>query len=78
AHDYINRPPSEWQFIAYHATLDHVPEQVWLLGFADGRHVAFRSNDLTTQLAAVHEKLGIAALPDFLVRADKSVIALPA
>lgn len=78
APDYIDRPSDEWQFIAYHAALDHVPEQLWLLGFANDRRVGFRSNDLMIQLTAVHEGLGIAALPDFLVGADKGVVALPA
>ncbi|MFP3656582.1 LysR substrate-binding domain-containing protein, partial [Burkholderia sp. SIMBA_052] len=67
----------EWQFIAYHAALDHVPEQVWLLDFADGRRIGFRSNDLVSQLAAARGGLGIAALPHFFAADDKRVIALP-
>jgi DNA-binding transcriptional LysR family regulator len=77
AQGYISRPSGEWQFIAYHAALDHVPEQVWLLDFADGRRIGFRSNDLVSQLAAAREGLGIAALPDFFAADDKGVIALP-
>jgi DNA-binding transcriptional LysR family regulator len=77
AQGYISRPSGEWQFIAYHAALDHVPEQVWLLDFADGRRIGFRSNDLVSQLAAAREGLGIAALPDFFAADDKRVIALP-
>ncbi|MFM0334398.1 LysR family transcriptional regulator [Paraburkholderia strydomiana] len=74
---YVDRPPEEWRFIAYHTALDHVPEQIWLLGFANGRRIGFRSNDLVSQLAAVREGLGIAALPRFLAAADKAAIALP-
>ncbi|REG48615.1 DNA-binding transcriptional LysR family regulator [Paraburkholderia sp. BL6669N2] len=74
---YVSRPPEEWRFIAYHSALDHVPEQLWLLDFANGRRIGFRSNDLLSQLAAVREGLGIAALPRFLAAADKGVTALP-
>jgi DNA-binding transcriptional LysR family regulator len=77
AQGYISRPSDEWQFIAYHAALDHVPEQVWLLDFADGRRIGFRSNDLVSQLAAARGGLGIAALPHFFAADDKRVIALP-
>ncbi|TAL97778.1 MAG: LysR family transcriptional regulator [Paraburkholderia sp.] len=74
---YQDLPPEAWQFIAYDPSLDHVPEQVWLYDFADGRRIRFRSNDLTSQLAAVREGLGIAALPRFFADADGGVIALP-
>lgn len=54
-----------------------MPEQIWLLNFANGRRIGFRSNDLMSQLAAVGEGVGIAALRRFLVAADKAAIALP-
>lgn len=75
---YQNLPAEEWQFIAYDPSLDHVPEQVWLYDFADGRRIRFRSNDLTSQLAAVREGLGVAALPRFFADVASGVIALPA
>ncbi|CAB3714534.1 hypothetical protein R8871_04351 [Paraburkholderia graminis C4D1M] len=77
AQGYISRASGEWQFIAYHAALDHVPEQVWLLDFAGGRRIGFRSNDLVSQLAAAREGLGIAAFPHFFAADDERVIALP-
>lgn len=75
---YTERPPEAWQFIAYDSPLDHVPEQEWLYRFADGRQIRFRSNDLTSQLAAVRIGLGIAVLPCFFADADRDVMALSA
>ncbi|MGM4964420.1 LysR family transcriptional regulator [Tardiphaga sp. 1201_B9_N1_1] len=74
---YSLKPPDEWQFIAYDGSLDHVPEQEWLRTIADGRRIVFRSNDLTSQLAAARAGIGIAALPRFLVEGDTRVAALP-
>jgi len=74
---YSQKPPDEWQFIAYDTALDHVPEQEWLRTFAEGRRVVFRSNDLASQLAAARSGIGIAALPRFLVDGDARVTTLP-
>ena len=43
-----------------------LPQQVWLERIAAGRPIAFRSNDLSLQCAAVRAGLGAAALPVFL------------
>ncbi|MGR9234844.1 LysR family transcriptional regulator [Rhizobium leguminosarum] len=74
---YPQKPPAEWQFIAYDSALDHVPEQEWLRTFADGRRIVFRSNDLASQLAAARAGIGVAALPRFLVEGDVQVTTLP-
>lgn len=74
---YPQKPPNEWQFIAYDASLDHVPEQEWLRTVADGRRIVFRSNDLASQLAAARAGIGIAVLPRFLAEGDAQVATLP-
>ncbi len=75
---YTERPPADWQFIAYDTRLDHVLEQKWLMEFADERPVVFRANDLGCQAAAARAGLGIAVLPAFLGFQDKGLYALPA
>lgn len=73
---YQERPPSEWQFLAYDVSLDHVPEQQWLRTFAAGRPIVFRSNDLASQAAAARVGMGIAALPCFLAQGDAGLVPL--
>lgn len=77
APSYLERRPTEWQFIAYDASLDHVPEQVWLRSFAGGRKIVFKSNDLASQFAAARSGIGIAALPWFMGERDARLTALP-
>jgi len=43
-----------------------LPQQHWLERIYAGRPIAFRSNDLTLQCAAVRAGMGVAALPVFL------------
>jgi DNA-binding transcriptional LysR family regulator len=76
APDYSQLPSAQWRFVAYDDSLDHVPEQEWLRLFANGRAIAFRSNDLAGQLAAARMGMGIAALPRFLAEAAAGVVAL--
>jgi DNA-binding transcriptional LysR family regulator len=76
APDYSQLPSAQWRFIAYDDSLDHVPEQEWLRSFANGRAIAFRSNDLAGQLAAARMGMGIAALPRFLAETAAGVVAL--
>jgi DNA-binding transcriptional LysR family regulator len=73
---YTELPGDAWRFIAYDASLDHVPEQEWLLSFASGRRIVFRSNDLAAQLAAARAGIGIAALPRFLAETASGLVAL--
>ena len=73
---YEERPSAEWQFLAYDASLDHVPEQEWLRTFAGDRPIVFRANDLASQVAAARVGMGIAALPCFLVQEDPGLVAL--
>lgn len=60
AHGYTERPPADWQFIAYDTRLDHVQEQKWLVEFADERPIVFCANDLGCQAAAARAGVGIA------------------
>jgi len=73
---YMERPPAEWEFVAYDRTLDHVLEQKWLIAFAADRPIVFRANDLGCQAAAVRAGVGIAALPRFLAYQDPGLVAL--
>lgn len=74
---YLEKPPTDWQFVAYDPSLDHVPEQEWLRSLSDGRRIVFRSNDLASQLTAARAGMGIAVLPRFLVDRDPDLAALP-
>ena len=76
AQGYEARPAEAWQFLAYDASLDHVPEQAWLRGFAGERPIVFRSNDLASQAAAARAGMGIAVLPCFLAHGDARLVAL--
>lgn len=71
------RPPSAWEFVAYDASLEHVPQQKWLKDFAGERPVVFRTNDLSSQVATAREGVGIAALPCFLADTDPRLMPLP-
>jgi DNA-binding transcriptional LysR family regulator len=73
---YAEKPPAAWEFVAYDPTLDHVAEQKWLMAFAAGRPVVFRSNDLACQAAAARAGVGIAALPCFLACEDPGLVPL--
>ncbi|MCQ8896783.1 LysR family transcriptional regulator [Limnobacter humi] len=70
---YCRKPESEWEFLAYDDSLAQVPQQQWLNKVADGRPFIFRSNDLLALLNAARAGLGLAVLPYFLVRGDKTL-----
>ena len=53
-------------FVGLEDDMVDLPQQVWLERIAAGRPIAFRSNDLSLQCAAVRAGLGAAALPVFL------------
>lgn len=69
--------PQDWVFIGYDESLDHAPQQRWLLSLARGRPLVFRSNDLATLQSAARAGLGLAALPRFLGDPDPSLERLP-
>lgn len=73
--------PKHWRFVLADDDLAHLPHQVWLANYADGRPVSMQSSDIHTQINAVRAGLGVAALPVFmtghtdLVRVDVGVAA---
>ncbi|MGI4881507.1 MAG: LysR family transcriptional regulator [Janthinobacterium lividum] len=73
---YADRPPADWQFIAYGTQLDHIPEQRWLSDYAADRPIVFRTNDLASQVAAARVGIGVAVLPCFLAYRDAGLVAL--
>lgn len=72
------RPETAWEFVAYNDSLNHVPQQHWLLREAGGRPVVFRANDLASLYAAARAGIGVAALPRFLGDPDPGLVRLPA
>lgn len=75
---YLNgRAESQWEFVAYDGSLDHVPQQRWLLAEAAGRPIVLRANDLASLHAAVCAGLGVSALPCFLADPQPELVRLP-
>ena len=63
-------PPHALAFIAYDASMDDAPQQVWLKRVAGKREVVLRTSDLENQAAAARAGVGLAALPHFLGDGD--------
>ena len=63
-------PPHALAFIAYDASMDDAPQQVWLKRVAAKREVVLRTSDLENQAAAARAGVGLAALPHFLGDGD--------
>lgn len=57
-------------YIAFDESLDFVPQQTWLKKIVGDADIAFRTNDMALQAIAAAAGLGVAALPDFLARAE--------
>jgi DNA-binding transcriptional LysR family regulator len=67
AQSYVARcPEQDWEFVGYDDSLDHVPQQQWLLDFAGSRRLGFRGNQLSTIYQAALAGIGLAVLPRFL------------
>lgn len=62
--------PAEWEFIAFDAQLEEMPQQQWLLALATGRRVVCKLNDISGHLAVARAGAGVAGLPCFLGDAD--------
>jgi DNA-binding transcriptional LysR family regulator len=65
-----SRPATEWLFVGFEETLNHIPQQVWLSKFAGDREFVLRSNDVATQQAAAGAGLGLAVLPSLVADQD--------
>lgn len=63
-------PPHAHAFIAYDASMDDTPQQLWLKSIAGTREIVLRTSDLENQAAAARTGLGLAALPHFLGDGD--------
>jgi DNA-binding transcriptional LysR family regulator len=69
--DYVHlQRPAEWEFIAFDAQFEEMPQQQWLLGLAAGRRVACKLNDISGHLAVTRAGAGVAGLPCFLGDVD--------
>ncbi|HWT36212.1 MAG TPA: LysR substrate-binding domain-containing protein, partial [Paraburkholderia sp.] len=73
---YAVRPPAQWEFIAYDASLDHVKHQRWLRHFLDGRPVVFETSDVIAQQMAARNGVGVAVLPTMLGERDAELVRL--
>ncbi|NDP40963.1 MAG: LysR family transcriptional regulator [Rhodoferax sp.] len=72
--DYANlERPSAWEFIAYDAQFDDMPQQQWLRRIAGERPIACEISDINGHHAAARAKAGVAGLPCFLGDADPSL-----
>ncbi|MGV8892553.1 MAG: LysR family transcriptional regulator [Burkholderiaceae bacterium] len=72
--EYINlERPSAWEFIAYDAQFDDMPQQQWLRRIAGERPIACEISDINGHHAAARAKAGVAGLPCFLGDADPSL-----
>ena len=63
-------PPHALSFIAYDASMDDAPQQLWLKSIAGKREIVLRTSDLENQAAATRAGVGLAALPHFLGDGD--------
>jgi DNA-binding transcriptional LysR family regulator len=75
--DVAERPAEEWEFVGFDESLGHLPQQLWLQKLAGDRGLAFESNDLFSQLAAVRAGAGAAVLPSFMGDDDEALVRLP-
>jgi DNA-binding transcriptional LysR family regulator len=73
---YAIRPPSQWAFIAYDASLDHVKHQMWLRRLLDGRPIVFETSDVIAQQMAARNGVGVAVLPTILGERDTELVRL--
>ncbi|MDE1184792.1 LysR family transcriptional regulator [Paraburkholderia sp.] len=71
------KQPSDWEFIAYDASLDDMPHQKWINAVRGERPVVCEVSDITSQYAAVRTGIGVAGLPRFIGDADPELQRLP-
>jgi DNA-binding transcriptional LysR family regulator len=71
SNDYVHlQRPAAWEFIAFDAQFEEMPQQQWLLGLAAGRRIACKLNDISGHLAVARAGAGVAGLPRFLGDVD--------
>ena len=72
--DWLQRAENEWQFLGYDDSLNHTPQEQWLVKYAKKRPFALRTNDLATLYMCAREGLGLALLPHFLGTQDDRLV----
>lgn len=76
--DYLTTvAPADWRFIAYDEAMDSAPQSVRLRDYAAGRRMAVRAPSLEFQRAAALAGVGIACLPDFMLRGVDGLTSPP-
>lgn len=66
--------PERWEFVAYDARFEDMPQQKWLRGLAGKRAIACELNDINSHHAAVRAGAGVGGLPCFLGDADEALL----
>jgi DNA-binding transcriptional LysR family regulator len=75
---FVDTPPAQWgsqPWIAYDASLSHLPEMRWLDSLAPQPRIALRVNSLATMTQACRAGLGLALLP-CLIDGDPALLRL--
>ena len=65
--------PELWEFIAYDAQFEDMPQQKWLRGIAGNRPIACELSDINGHHMAVRAGAGVGGLPCFLGEADETL-----
>ena len=66
--------PERWEFIAYDARFEDMPQQKWLRSVAGNRLIACELGDINSHHAAVRAGAGVGGLPCFLGDADETLL----
>ncbi|MDP9901995.1 LysR family transcriptional regulator [Variovorax ginsengisoli] len=66
--------PERWEFIAYDARFEDMPQQKWLRSLAGKRPIACELSDINSHHAAVRAGAGVGGLPCFLGDADETLL----
>jgi DNA-binding transcriptional LysR family regulator len=65
------------QYLGYDDSLEHVPQQQWVLSLAGPRALVFRSNELACLHQAIVAGVGLGALPRFIGDSDERLQRVP-
>ncbi|MBS0534903.1 MAG: LysR family transcriptional regulator [Proteobacteria bacterium] len=73
--DYLTKTPeASRRFVGYDGADGRSPQQAALESYAKGRPFSFHASSLEIQQALANAGAGIAALPDFMARADRKLV----
>ena len=65
------------QYLGYDDSLEHVPQQQWVLSLAAPHALAFRSNELACLHQSIVAGVGLGALPRFIGNSDERLQRVP-